>query len=170
MPTTAPAGVGGVEDASRRRHGGGVRMQRAQQGRQRAAHQEGRHAHESEGKRPGQRADRVLERDKECRRARERQRGEHAEHRDAGLEPRVQPHADARRGRQGGRERGASQRKAREEGAERDGDGVDLDADDPAELLHPERLVHERDDAGGEQERTQLGSRVLGVPTGDVSH
>ena len=50
-------GVGRVEDARGRRDGVGVWTQRPQQGRQRAAHQEGRHAHQAERKRPGERTD-----------------------------------------------------------------------------------------------------------------
>jgi len=130
-------GVCRVENAGGRRHGVGVWIQRPQQGRQRAAHQEGRQAHEAERKHPGERTHRVLERDEERRRAGERQRGEDTEGRDTGLERRVESHG-ARDAVGKSTEREASQGEAPEEGAERDRDGVDLHPDHPAELPHPE--------------------------------
>jgi len=66
-------------------------------------------------------------------------------------------------------EKGASEGEAGEEGAERDRDGVDLDAHHPAELPHPQRLVDERGGAGSE-EQGRDGERLGPVPPRPAIH
>ena len=156
-------GVRRVEEACRRGHGFAGRAQRPEQRGQRASHEERRCPDEHEGKNPGERPHGLAQLGKRRGRPGKREGGEDAKHAHAGFERGVQTNR-ARRPVGQASEHRAPEGQPREEGRERDRDGVHLHADDAAELLHPQGFEHERRRARGQQQRRERHRRFAAWP------
>jgi hypothetical protein len=163
-------GVCGVQAPGGWRHGGLAGAQRAQEGRQRAAHQERRHTDQQERQGPRERAGRLAERNEERGRTSQQEGGDNTGHRHARLEPGVQPHGTVRPVREPPEDQRASG-EAGKERRQRDRHRMHFHADDAPELLHPERLEDERGEARPQEQdghrRTASGQSRRGGSRGN---